>query len=106
MNNLILLIIISLLLLSTSTMTYAVDGGEALYNSNGCDICHGPKGVKTLMPIYPKLAGQNKAYLLQVMKEIKNGNRTDGMSSVMQPSLQGLTEAEIEAISEWLTRLE
>jgi cytochrome c len=106
MNNLILLIFISLLLMSTSTMTYAADEGEALYKSNRCATCHGPKGVKTLMPVYPKLASQNKAYLLQVMKEMKNGNRTEGMSSVMQPSLQGLSEAEMVAIAEWLSHLE
>ena len=50
--------------------------------------------------------GQNKAYLLQVMKEIKNGRRTKGMFSVMQPSLRRLSEAEMEAISERLSHLE
>ena len=106
MNNLILLTIMSLFLMSTSTTTYAVDEGEALYKSNRCATCHGPKGVKTLMPIYPKLAGQNKPYLLQVRKEMKNGSRAEGMSSVMQPSLRGLSEAEMEAIAEWLSHLE
>ena len=106
MSKTIISTIMSLVLSIASTITYAADDGEALYNTNSCVNCHGSKGVKTIMPTYPKLAGQNKDYLLLVMKNIKNGDRTDGMSSVMQPILQGLSETEIEAIAEWLSQLE
>ena len=104
MNKKILTAIMSLAL-AAGTMVCAADDGEALYNSKTCAVCHGVNG-KTLMPIYPKLTGQNKDYLLQQMKDIKSGARNNGMSSTMQPSLQEISEAEMKAIAEWLSSLQ
>ena len=45
-----------------STAALAADGAK-LFAEKTCTACHGKDGKKTLMPDYPKIAGQNKAYI-------------------------------------------
>jgi len=59
-----------------------------------CYICHGPNG-KSEQSI-PGLAGQDKAYLIQAMKEQKAGTRE---TTVMNKYMLGYTDAEIEQIA-------
>lgn len=39
-----------------------------------CGACHGPDG-NSMVPIFPKLAGQGQRYLLKQLHEIKDGKR-------------------------------
>lgn len=59
-----------------------------------CYICHGPNG-KSEQSI-PGLAGQDKAYLVQAMKEQKSGARE---TTVMRKYMLGYTDAEIEQLA-------
>jgi cytochrome c len=79
------------------------DGG-ALYAAKGCAACHGPKGHKTLMPTYPKVAGQAKGYLVAQMKDIKSGTRANGQSAIMVGIVSQVSDAEMEAIADWLSK--
>jgi cytochrome c len=45
--------------------------GAALYAEKTCVACHGKEGKKPLTPTYPKLAGQNAAYIEQQMLDIQ-----------------------------------
>ena len=54
------------------------------------------------MPVYPKIAGQNKEYTVQQMKDIRDGGRTNGMSAAMKPMVASVSDAEIEEIATWL----
>lgn len=76
--------------------------GAALYQSKGCTACHGAKGDKPLAPNYPKLAGQNAAYLVEQMKDIRDGKRTNGLSAAMKPLVAKVTDEEFQAIADWL----
>jgi len=69
----------------------ALDGAK-LYTQKTCHTCHGPKG-KAMIPNYPSLAGQNKQYLINQIKDIKSGKRKNGMSMLMRvnPLVQRLT---------------
>ncbi|WP_295582641.1 c-type cytochrome [uncultured Lamprocystis sp.] len=82
----------------------AEDGGT-LYTVRACHACHGPDAKTTVLPIYPKLAGQNAPYLLEQMKAIRDGTRTNGLSSAMRPLMASVTDAEFEAIATWLSGL-
>jgi cytochrome subunit of sulfide dehydrogenase len=64
-----------------------------LYAST-CYVCHGPNG-KSDQSI-PGLAGQDKAYLIQAMKEQKAGTR---QTTVMNKYMLGYTDAEIEQMA-------
>ena len=51
-----------------------------------------------MLPNYPVLVGQNSAYLVQQMKDIKSGARANAQSVVMKPFTVALSEAEIKQL--------
>ncbi|QRM20063.1 c-type cytochrome [Dechloromonas sp. TW-R-39-2] len=79
--------------------------GAALYKDKTCNACHGPKGDKPLMPSYPKVAGQNAAYIEAQMKDIKSGARNNGQTAAMKGVMHLVNDEEIKAIAEHLSKL-
>jgi len=80
----------------------ALDGAQ-LYTTKVCLSCHGPDGRSPIMPIYPKIAGQNAGYLLNQLRDIKSGARNNGQSVVMMGIMAGVSDPEMQAIAEWLS---
>ena len=76
--------------------------GETLYTERGCVYCHGPAGREPALPEYPKLAGQNAAYLTQQTQDIKSTSRDNGYTGMMQPAVVSISDEEIAAISAYL----
>ncbi|MBT8439920.1 MAG: c-type cytochrome [Gammaproteobacteria bacterium] len=97
--------LISALLILMSPTAFALDGAE-LYKTKTCLTCHGKDGKTTIMPSYPKVAGQNEAYALQQMKDIKSGARANGMSAAMKGVMHLVSDEEIEALAKYLSTLE
>lgn len=91
-----------LVIACTAAPSWAQDGGQ-LYQQKGCAACHGPDGNKPITDAYPKIAGQNKTYAFNQMKDIKSGARDNGQTAVMKPTIQNVSEEEMEAIAEWLS---
>lgn len=82
--------------------------GEKLFKSptkGGCMACHGKDANTPIMPMYPKLAGQNEAYLLQQLKDIKSGARNNGQTAAMRGIMHMVNEQEMAAIAKWLSSL-
>jgi cytochrome c len=88
----------------SSSAAAALDG-KALYAEKTCNACHGPLGNKGLMPDYPKIAGQNKAYIVKQMQDIKSGTRANGNSAAMKGVMHLVSDAEIEAIADYVSKL-
>ncbi len=86
-----------------SGAAFAQDGGK-LYTEKTCNACHGPTGNKALMPDYPKIAGQNKAYIVKQMQDIKSGARANGNSAAMKGVMHLVSDKEIEAIADWVSK--
>ena len=91
-------------------MTVSAEGmdGGALYSNpakGGCMACHGKDAKSPLMPVYPKLAGQNEAYLLQQMKDIKSGARNNGQTAAMKGIMHMVNEEEMAAMAKYLSGL-
>jgi len=82
----------------------ALDGAK-LYQEKTCLACHGKDAKTPLIPNYPKLAGQNAAYLEEQMKDIKTGARANGQSAAMKGVMTIVNEAEIKAIAEYVSKL-
>lgn len=82
----------------------ALDGAE-LYMKKTCFSCHGKDAKTPILPAYPKIAGQNAAYAIQQMKDIKSGARANGMSAAMKGVMHLVNDEEIEAIAQWLATL-
>ncbi len=92
----------AILLLAVSA---AAADGKKLYAENACAACHGPTGNEPIMPTYPKIAGQNREYLIRQMNDIKSGARDNGASVSMRGLLTNLSDDDIVAIAEYLSKL-
>ena len=90
--------------LSLGTAAIAADGAE-LFKTKTCWSCHGKDAKTPLLPIYPKLAGQNADYAFNQMKDIKSGTRANGMSAAMLGVMGMVNEEEMRAIADWLATL-
>jgi len=80
--------------------------GEALYREKTCIACHGADARTPILPDYPKLAGQNAAYLLRQAQDIKSGARANGNTIAMKGVMHLVNDDELRAISEWLASLD
>ncbi|MFW5825532.1 MAG: c-type cytochrome [Marinobacter sp.] len=69
-----------------------------------CAACHGKDGIAKI-PSYPRLAGQNEAYLVSSLKAYKNKQRSGGQSAVMQGQATGLSEEDIENLAAYYASL-
>ncbi|WP_291985290.1 cytochrome c [Candidatus Accumulibacter sp. ACC007] len=83
----------------------AADDGAKLYAEKTCGACHGPTGNKTLMPDYPKIAGQNAKYLEKQMLDIKSGARANGNSAAMKGVMPLVSDEQIKVLAEYLSKL-
>ena len=66
-----------------------------------CKACHGDKGAKPIMDSYPKLNGQNEAYLVAILKAYKAGERKGGQSAVMTAQAKMLSDEDIQALAKY-----
>lgn len=87
-----------------SAPVFAADGAK-LFAEKTCTACHGKEGNKPLMPDYPKIAGQNKAYVEKQMKDIKSGARANGNSAAMKGVMEIVNDEEIKALAEFVSKL-
>jgi cytochrome c553 len=63
-----------------------------------CAACHGVDGGTPTTPDYPKLAGQYPDYLAKALRDYKSGRRKN---AIMAGMAQGLTDNDIENVSEY-----
>lgn len=91
--------------LAVSAPAFALDGAK-LFQEKTCWSCHGKDAKTPLkgMP-YPKLAGQNPAYALQQMKDIKSGARNNGQTAAMKGVMSLVNDEEMKAIADYLGTL-
>ena len=99
MKKLILTATALLFASSTMFMTTAIAGDAAAgkTKSAACGGCHGVDG-NSLIPMYPKLAGQNEAYMVKQIKDFKaNDTRKNAIMLGMVASLSDADAADIGA---------
>jgi cytochrome c len=94
---------LTLLMFAGVTSNALAADGAALYKSKTCWSCHGKDANTPLMPIYPKLAGQNADYAFNQMKDIKSGARSNGQTAAMKGVMGLVNEEEMRAIADWLS---
>jgi cytochrome c len=99
------LISAAVLTAAIATPAVAAMDGAALYKDKTCNACHGPTGNKPLMPSYPKIAGQNAAYIEAQMKDIKSGARNNGQTAAMKGVMHLVNDEEIKALADYLSKL-
>ena len=65
-----------------------------------CVACHGPSGVG-VMPLFPRLAGQDPAYLKRQLIYWKADKRPLGAMGSMPAIAKSLSEAEMDAVANY-----
>ncbi len=66
-----------------------------------CVACHGSNGAKTIAPDYPILASQYPDYLVQTLREYKEGKRRN---PIMAGIIAGVEEKDFQEIAEFFGR--
>jgi cytochrome c553 len=94
MNKLVLIFSMALALASTSTFA-AGDALKGKAKSVTCIACHGANG-NSMVPNFPKLAGQGENYLFKQLKDFKSGKRQDGL---MAGIVAGLSEQDMSDLA-------
>ena len=59
---------------------------KMIEEANACVGCHGPDG-NSVVPTFPKIAGQYQDYLLHALKSYKNGNRNNAIMNGIASTL-------------------
>jgi cytochrome c len=80
--------------------------GAKLFMTKTCFSCHGKDAQTPLLPIYPKLAGQNPDYAYNQMQDIKSGARSNGQTAAMKGIMHLVNDQEMRAIANWLGTLD
>jgi cytochrome c553 len=65
-----------------------------------CFICHGEQGESS-SPVFPRLAGQNAAYVSRQLSDYKSGRRK---SKAMQPMVEDLQPADFPALGAYFAQ--
>lgn len=108
MRSLLMSLFVAGTMLAAANAGAAGLDGAALYKNpakGGCVACHGKDAKSPIMPMYPKLAGQNEAYLVQQLKDIKSGARSNGQTAAMKGIMHMVNDEEIKAIAKWISSL-
>ena len=72
-----------------------------------CNNCHGVtgKGQNPRNSTFPVIGGQHKDYLLGQLKNFKNGIRNNSPGGIMNITVQRLSDAELEALADYVSGL-
>ena len=68
---------------------------------SACFTCHGPEG-RSVGGVPPALAGLDRAYLLQTLRDYKAGRRA---ATVMDQQVKGYTDEELAVMANYFSRL-
>jgi cytochrome c553 len=73
----------------------------------GCVNCHGVngKGKTPRNPVFPVIGGQHKNYLRGQLINFREGNRGNSPGGVMNIITQRMTDAEIDALADYISTL-
>lgn len=79
-----------------------VEKGKKIASEANCAACHQPNygGLKE----FPRLTRQSRLYIVSQLKAFRDGERTND-NGVMAPGVKNLTDAQIEALSHYLSSL-
>lgn len=70
--------------------------------AQSCVMCHGENGI-SMMPGTPSLAGQPEIYLVNQLRQFRDGQRHHELMSVIA---KPLSDADIDKVSAWFAKFE
>jgi cytochrome c553 len=80
--------------------------GNAEVGTPSCAGCHSPRGLGNAPAGYPRLGGQYAEYIAKQLRAFRAGERTnDGDSSTMRSVAEHMSDAEIDAVANYISGL-
>lgn len=89
--------------IATGTRLYKA--GNSATDISGCMGCHGPRGAGNPDANFPAIGGQHADYVTKQLKDFRSGSRTNDTAKMMQNITARMTDADIEALSSYITGL-
>ena len=90
----------------------SIDLGQKIYRSGdkdsgvaACMACHGPAGNGNPSAVYPAIQGQHAEYIATQLKMFKSEQRNNDLNGVMRTVAGYMSEAQINAVSEYIQGL-
>jgi cytochrome c553 len=99
MNKLVLIFVTALMLSSTHTFAEG-DANKGKIKSATCVACHGANG-NSMVPNFPKIAGQGEKYLLKQLKDFKSNKR---QNALMAGIVAGLSAEDMQDLSAYFSQ--
>ncbi len=81
-------------------------GGNMASGLPACMGCHGPNGTGNPTAKFPALAGQHAAYTIKQLQMFRDGSRNNDSNRMMQNVAAKMTDAEIEAVANYLAQMQ
>lgn len=85
--------------------------GETIYFAGvpgkgvaSCAACHGVRG-EGLPDLFPRLAGQHRAYLAEQLRHFRSGRRTSDPGAMMRDVAAHLSDRDVDAVAQYAARL-
>jgi sulfide dehydrogenase cytochrome subunit len=89
------------LMLAAAPSAWSQSPNQARNLAATCFTCHGNEG-RSVGGVPPSLAGQDRNYLLQAMKDFKEGKRP---ATIMHQHAKGYTDQQLEAIATYFANV-
>lgn len=90
-----------------------LEAGQTLYRAGdatsgvaACAACHSPTGSGNPQAKFPALHGQHAAYVAAQLKKFRSGERANDPGSMMRGVAAKMTDAEIDAVAEYVQGLQ
>ena len=80
-------------------------GGNSASGVAACISCHGPTGAGNPAAKFPLLSGQHATYTVNQLKMFRAGERKNDAGAMMRNIAAKMTDAEIEAVSQYIAGL-
>ena len=80
-------------------------GGNSATGVPACMGCHSPNGSGNPTAKYPTLAGQQVEYSITQLKAFRDGGRANDSGSMMRSVAARMSNAEIEAVANYITSM-
>ena len=86
--------------------------GEKIYRAGdktrgitACSACHGPSGKGMGAAGFPHLGSQYPTYIISQLKKFRDGQRHNDMNGMMQDNAKKLSDADINAVAQYIASL-
>ncbi|WP_394129169.1 c-type cytochrome [Shewanella maritima] len=80
-------------------------GGDVARGITACIACHGPDGNGMEAAGFPEVGGQHANYIKIQLNKFRDTNRNNDLNGMMQDVSKKLTDADIEALSKYISSI-